>query len=697
MHSLFLRSSYRSYSLFLVSWFLIGLAFLVSGSVSADEFEGSALVETLNHTTDNRPSDTSFVFDQSINALIQQSYTEPSAYCPAGYSQIGGVYQDKAKGDINKTYSVVAPAEGEMMVTGWAMEGHPELGCTPGGNTPNEPHPYCSQRQTQESFDIYFTESDASTANQIGTYSDKENLSKENYWFPAGQFSTSVDEGYYQLEIRHAYENYNSVVFKLVTCYRPTTYVTPTPSPSPTAVPVTPTPSPTVYASPTPSPTAYMSPTPTPSPTASMTPTPSPTTFVSPTPTPSPTASMTPTPSPTPIQSDMAIEINITKPTNSPAKVELSDTIRLETSVKNKGYSPSKNMQVLVTYPTGLEVLPAGIVSHNGWSCGISFVGSIDTSVECTKYTIPADSGYWEKVVTIDGRVPGTYQDLELAGYGVVDNENFDPNYFNNDDEYSIEVIKKWVGGELPNPELFLHAQYSDSIQDLTTDVADFEANELMVSPFQVDVDMTVGLSVDGTPYLTTSFCSNNPDTAGCDQDSDIIWGTVLQKTNILSAVVPINLETGDLLGSNLITSPITIDLGLDTNGRFADLISSSCLNWQALMGGQSNCVTRLNDYDSGWTTSEIGEYQWTKQELVRIILHSKGGRVLSCPAAGDIGACIRFSDSKPGDFMYQGYVEYQYVFHDPLNRIPDSIYIVDQEVAYTFYFRLVAPFVNRD
>ncbi len=243
-------------------------------------FEGNEFgdVAPSGGISDEKSEQTSFEFDSSLNALLNQGSSEPSVSCPAGFTQVGGPYHNKVKLDYVRKFEVTANAPGEVLLTGYAMEGHPELGCSPAGDTPFEPHSHCTQSQQDESFDVRLIGNLGTY--QLGSYTDKQDPTKENWWFDAGTFSKNVMPGSYRFEVEHSFNNGQSVTYKLVTCFRstmsfPTETPTSSPSPTPPVVPTatsTPTPTRTPFSTATPTPTSPPFATATATPTATKTP-----------------------------------------------------------------------------------------------------------------------------------------------------------------------------------------------------------------------------------------------------------------------------------------------------------------------------------------------------------------------------------------------------------------------------------------
>jgi parallel beta-helix repeat protein len=95
------------------------------------------------------------VSNQTARTTITNTYAvpldnEPEVFCPAGMTQVGGVYMNTVHipdtPRINA--NIVMPEAGTVSLYGASMVGHPELGC------PTSGHPTCAQGQTNEEFNI---------------------------------------------------------------------------------------------------------------------------------------------------------------------------------------------------------------------------------------------------------------------------------------------------------------------------------------------------------------------------------------------------------------------------------------------------------------------------------------------------------------------------------------------------------------
>jgi hypothetical protein len=171
--------------------------------------------------------------------------------CPAGLELLG-TYDDYVRRDTEPTshsYPFSISEDGNVLLTGWVAEGHPDLGC-PG-------HPDCDDIQNHE--DIIF-EIDSDT---LGVYEDEEHGPDENAWYFFGPMDTDLLTGSHTLTFRHTMDGdtAESVRYRYTLCGPPA----PTPTPS-----ITPTPSNTATNTPVSTPTNTSIP---PTATPSLTPT----------------------------------------------------------------------------------------------------------------------------------------------------------------------------------------------------------------------------------------------------------------------------------------------------------------------------------------------------------------------------------------------------------------------------------------
>jgi hypothetical protein len=152
--------------------------------------------------------------------------------CPAG-SELLGTYDDFVRRDTepySHSYPFSVSEDGDVLLTGWVMEGHPDLGC-PG-------HPDCDEYQYHE--DIIF-EIDGGT---LGVYEDEEHEPDQNAWYFFGPMNTTLLAGSHTLTFRHTMDGdtAESVRYRYTLCGPPAPTATPsitsTPSITPTSTPI---------------------------------------------------------------------------------------------------------------------------------------------------------------------------------------------------------------------------------------------------------------------------------------------------------------------------------------------------------------------------------------------------------------------------------------------------------------------------
>ena len=147
-----------------------------------------------------------------------QSLMEPAfPECPIGYDlieQFEGVLY--SIGTISMTHTFDLECEADLVLRGYAKEGHPEVTeCTLSGG----PLPICTQHQNFESFQVR-VDSDS----PFGEYNDNQGLGGvENAWFPAGPWNTTAEAGNHEMIFTHSYPGlvgYESVDYKVTLCAR---------------------------------------------------------------------------------------------------------------------------------------------------------------------------------------------------------------------------------------------------------------------------------------------------------------------------------------------------------------------------------------------------------------------------------------------------------------------------------------------
>jgi hypothetical protein len=212
--------------------------------------------------------------------------------CPNGF-ELMGTFDDYIRRDIeprSQSYPFSLPEEVSILLQGWVMEGHPDLGC-PG-------HPDCDDVQDHE--DIIF-ELDGDI---LGIYEDSEHGPYENAWYFFGPMTTDLLSGSHLLTFRHTLygDGAQSVGYRFSLCGQMEASPTNTDVPEITST-FTPSPSPGPTDTPGIMPTFTSSPSPIQTDTPEITPTFTPSLPASPTDEPSitPTLELTPNPTNTPL------------------------------------------------------------------------------------------------------------------------------------------------------------------------------------------------------------------------------------------------------------------------------------------------------------------------------------------------------------------------------------------------------------
>ncbi len=142
--------------------------------------------------------------------------SEPvSPTCPDGYYLIGN-YDDRLRADsapMSHTYSFHLDCNADLIVDGFAKEGHPEnTNCTPFVGS----EPSCNQHQDYESFEVDLD------GTIFGNYTDYVGAPDvENAWFDAGPWTTIASDGDHNLTFTHSADGttgIQSVDYKISVC-----------------------------------------------------------------------------------------------------------------------------------------------------------------------------------------------------------------------------------------------------------------------------------------------------------------------------------------------------------------------------------------------------------------------------------------------------------------------------------------------
>ena len=153
-----------------------------------------------------------------LNAQIPQTPPDlPS--CPEGYvliDQYDGFLMNHPD-SLSKTHYFDLECDSDLVVEGYAIEGHPDDGCSPTGGSGEAD--YCNQHQDYENFEV-----DVDGGDPFGMYTDKKGPGGvENAWFPTGKWYTTAAEGDdHELTFTHTQEGsgYQSVGYIVNFCAR---------------------------------------------------------------------------------------------------------------------------------------------------------------------------------------------------------------------------------------------------------------------------------------------------------------------------------------------------------------------------------------------------------------------------------------------------------------------------------------------
>jgi hypothetical protein len=138
-------------------------------------------------------------------------YSEPDfPACPSGYTQVA-TYADMLRRDTDPrshTYEFTTSFSAQIVIMGWAKEGHPENGCDP-----YDTNGGC-QIQEHEDFSI------AVDTHTIGEFWDADYGPEEHAWFQMPDFYANVGGGTHQLTFTHFLQGdtAESVDYKVSLC-----------------------------------------------------------------------------------------------------------------------------------------------------------------------------------------------------------------------------------------------------------------------------------------------------------------------------------------------------------------------------------------------------------------------------------------------------------------------------------------------
>ncbi len=156
------------------------------------------------------------VSDEKVISFGNYYFCEPEfPTCPEGYYQIDS-YEDRLRATTapnSHTYSFHLYCDADLIVDGFAQEGHPENpNCTLTGGSDDQ----CTQYQDNENFEV---DLDGSV---FGAYTDNNGAGGiENAWFSAGPWTSSALEGNHDLMFTHSEDGstgVQSVGYKVTFC-----------------------------------------------------------------------------------------------------------------------------------------------------------------------------------------------------------------------------------------------------------------------------------------------------------------------------------------------------------------------------------------------------------------------------------------------------------------------------------------------
>ena len=374
---------------------------------------------------------------------------------------------------------------------------------------------------------------------------------------------------------------------------------------------------------------------------------------------------------------------------------ELSHEIAVRAFVQNNGPQAARGMTLTVQLPVEMDDVvhaPTG-----KWSCVVDDVTLIAV---CNSFGL-AD-GNSEQTINFTGRIPGTFSPDAVIGFAEVEHGGGDQIPENNRVDYDINVIKEWRGTEVVEP--FIYAQFSEVLDLTNPDILDrdIDSGDRLATPIQVPVYYGAAVEKVGDPILRTRWCENDPSYVGCDEATDFLLGTIaVESHTTISVTQMLRTSTGlfvpGFASNNLVSAPITTMAARDDSGnateRYAEDALAGCQEWVGYLGGK--CVAKQDTLDGlALSPAERAFYEWDILNLTPVVFKTSGGRAIECDN-GD-GECVYIDDASPGVYQVEGSVNYQVVFHDPIEqRLGVPTHRERRDMAISFYLQVFAPFVE--
>ncbi len=380
---------------------------------------------------------------------------------------------------------------------------------------------------------------------------------------------------------------------------------------------------------------------------------------------------------------------------------ELSHNIEVRTFVQNNGPQAARSMTLTVQLPRDMDDVATADIGS--WSC------SIDAFNVATCNSVGLANGGREEVIEFTGRIPGNYGPNSIQGYARIEHEAVDLDPTNDRVDYDIKVIKEWVGTEDVKP--YIYARFSNALTPSSSVVIDrdIEIGGRLAAPIQLPVYYGASIeTLSGPPILRTRWCNADLTYTGCDEPTDYIEGTIAIQSHTTISVTEMSRSAAGLTwplptSTNLAGSPIETNSAHDASSspivRYFEDSYSDCRDWINLFGGK--CASKQDDLDiSGMPAAQRAFYDYDDLDLTPIVFQTTGGRGINCDnGAGD---CVYVEDARPSVYYVEGQVDYQVVFHDPIEKrlppgteIPLHTFRQDREEPISFFIQVLGSFVE--
>ncbi len=378
---------------------------------------------------------------------------------------------------------------------------------------------------------------------------------------------------------------------------------------------------------------------------------------------------------------------------------ELSHDIAIQTFLKNNGPQSARNMTVTVELPRDMD--DVSYAESGRWACTVDTPSLVAT---CTAFGMADPTR--EEVIEFTGRIPGTYDPNFVVGSAEVEHDGGDTVPANNRVDHNIRVVKIWEGAE--EVETFIYGEFSSVLNTTSGDGRDIAIGDPLANPIQVPLYYAAGVEPLSTPILRTQWCAGDPTYPGCNEATDFILGSIaVQSHTTLSVTEMIRTGSGVVTttasATNLISAPI--ETMAARNGTGGPIVRYSAVRGDT--GAGANCQTAISDLGPGkciakqdviaglaLTSVQADLYDWDIRNLTPIVFQTSGGRTIECDN-GD-GECVYVENARPGLYSIQGEVDYEVIFHDPVElRLGVPTFRQPRTNDLIFFMQVIAPYVE--